>query len=516
MKRNVLLALLLIAVLGIGGYFIIREFTHRPVEATASEYYTCPMHPSVRSDRPGACPVCGMALVKKSSADKEDTTVSVGMAEVSMSSLQRVMANVSTVAVARSTITRTIDAVGVVSFSEKLQATVAARFRGRISMAHVNFTGQRVAKDEPLFDLYSPDLIVAQREYVLARERSSDSSSMTGEINRQMLASSEERLRTHFGVTPDQIAELASSGAVLENLTFHSPMGGTVLENNVREGMYVDEGMVLYKLADLSRVWIILDVYEQDLRFIRDGAEVEVRSDVYPGEYFLAKVLFIDPVVNDETRTIRVRLEAPNLHGKLKPNMYIRGSIQLPARKALVVPRQAVISTGRQNIVWVEVGPNRFTPRGVVTGITTESETEILEGLQEGELVAATGGYLIGSENSLSLPPGTASAPAPAPPAPPKRGGEHSSKVKPVDVQVDVDYGYEPDEVHVKAGIPVRLNFIRHEDSDCSREVVIKALNIRRELPKGKLVTIAFTPGSPGTIGFECGMGMLQGKIIVE
>jgi Cu(I)/Ag(I) efflux system membrane fusion protein len=404
----------------------------------------------------------------------------------------------------------------VVSFSEKLQATVAARFRGRINRVHVNFTGQRVAKDEPLFDLYSPDLIVAQHEYLLARERSTDSSSMTGGINRQMLASSEERLRVHFGLTPDQIAEIASSGGVREYLTFHSPMGGTVLEKNVQEGMYVDEGMVLYKLADLSRVWIILDVYEQDLRFIREGAEVEVRSDVYPGEYFLAKVLFIDPVVSAETRTVRVRLEAPNLHGKLKPNMYIRGSIRLPSRKALVVPRQAVISTGRQNIVWVEVGQNRFRPRGVVTGITTASEIEILEGLNDGERVAATGGYLIGSENSLSLPPGASSAAAPAPPILPKLGEEHSSKLKPVDVRIDVDYGYEPGEVHVKAGIPVRLNFIRHEDSECSREVVFKALNIRRELPKGKLVSIEFTPGSPGTIGFECGMGMLQGKIIVE
>jgi membrane fusion protein, copper/silver efflux system len=516
MKRNVVLVVLLITVLATGAYLVIREFTHRPDQLSESEYYTCPMHPVVRSDRPGACPVCGMALVKKSSDSRQDTTVSAGLAEVSMSSLQRVMANVSTVAVARSTITRTIDAVGVVSFSEKLQATVAARFRGRINKVYVNFTGRRVAQDEPLFDLYSPDLIVAQREYLIARERSSDSSSMTGDINRQMLTSSEERLRIHFGLTPGQIREVASSRAVREYLTFHSPVGGTVLEKNVQEGMYVDEGMVLYKLADLSRVWIILDIYEQDLRFIREGAEVEVRSDVYPGEYFLAKVLFIDPVVNGETRTIRVRLEAPNLHGKLKPNMYIRGSIQLPSRKVLVVPRAAVISTGRQEIVWVEVGQNRFEPRGVTAGITTASETEILEGLNEGERVAATGGYLIGSENALSLRPGTSSVSAPVFPTPPKLGPRHSPKLKPVDVRIDVDYGYEPEEVHVKAGIPVRLNFIRHEDSDCSREVVFKTLNIRRDLPKGKSVTVEFTPSSRGTIGFECGMGMLQGKIIVD
>jgi Cu(I)/Ag(I) efflux system membrane fusion protein len=520
MMKKVLVPLAVLVVLVVAGYLVVDQFRLRHRQATellqGEEYYTCPMHPSVRSDRPGACPVCGMALVKKSSLAGKDTTGAAGLTDVSLSPVQRVMANISTVPVVRSVITRTIDAVGVVSFAEPLQATVAARFRGRIGRLHVSYTGQRVEKGKPLFELYSPDLITSEREYLLARQRTTDSSALTADINGQMLASVEERLRIHFGLTLDQIRDLASRGTVRESLTFYSPIAGTVLEKTVQEGIYVDEGTVLYKLADLSTVWILLDVYEQDLRFIRSGADVVVRSDTYPGELFTAKVTFINPVVNQETRTTQVRLEAPNLHGKLKPNMYVHGSIQLVTKDALVVPRPAVLSTGKQSVAWIEVAKNRFEPREVITGITTATQIEIVEGLSEGDLVAASGGYLIDSESSLSFPPGPRTGPATKRLHTPALGGDGASKRKAMEVRIDVDYGYDPEVIRVKAGIPVRLLFIRHENSECSREVVFKDLNIRRELPTGKLVAVEFTPTSTGEIGFECGMGMLRGKIIVE
>lgn len=473
--------------------------------SVAAEYYTCPMHPSVRSDRPGACPVCGMALVKKSSLVQGAPADTVAVSGVTLSPTQRVLANISTAAVQRRTLTRELHAVGLVTFAEPLQATVAARFRGRIERLHVNFTGQRVRRGEPLFDLYSPDLISAEREFLLGLEAAGANASGDN-LQTQLLQSTRERLKVHFGLTEGQIAKIERDRLLLHTVSFHSPLSGTVLEKGVQEGDFIDEGMVLYKLADLSTVWVILELYEQDVRFIRTGMVVSISTDAYPGEVFRGHVTFIDPVLNPESRTVRVRVESTNPLGKLKPNMYVRGSVKVTVPDAVVVPTSAVLATGRKSVVWVEIRSNVFEPRAVTIGAAGGPFTQILSGLQAGESVAVTGGFLIDSESALS-----------APSAAPEAQHVHDSTQPAAtnDIEIVVEGRYFPDVVHVQVGQPVRLRFTRKEESRCTDEVVFKTLGIRRSLPAWQSTTIEFTPSGEGEIPFECGMGMVHGKVVV-
>jgi Cu(I)/Ag(I) efflux system membrane fusion protein len=519
MKKTPII-LTLCGILLLGGAYVL---THRPGsshtspagDSTDSEtaVYTCPMHPSVRTDRPGACPICGMALVRQSRSADASAGEIAALRSVSLSPSQRVMTNISTIESRRQTIAHDISAVGVVAFAEPRQATVAARFGGRIERLYVNSTGQIVKQGEPLFALYSPDLITAEQEYLLAREGTrggADSSAST--MNHQLLESARERLLLRFGLTSPQIDQLRESGRVGSAAIFTSPISGTVIRKDVQEGQFVQEGTILYELADLSRVWVLLDVYEQDIRFVKVGNEVTLTAPAYPGERFRGRVVFVEPVVSAETRTVRVRLDVPNPFGKLRPNMYVSGTITVRKDNAIAVPRQSVLNTGRQSVVWVEVVKNGFEPRTVTTGIVGETFVEILSGLRGGERVAATGGFLLDSESALSAPSSDESVSS----APVSHGERARAGENWTDVEIRVDGGYFPEVAHVKAGLPVRLHFTRIDSSECTREVVFKSLGIRRELPTGKTTTIEFTPGEVGEIQYECGMAMLEGKIIVD
>lgn len=489
-----------------------------PHKAETADYYTCPMHPSVHSDRPGACPICGMALVKKSAmaGNAGDTA---GLRKVSLSPTQRIVANVTTVSAVRRPLSTEINAVGVVAPPEPSQATVAARFRGRIERLFVNTTGQKVRKGEPLFELYSPDLISAERDFVLASEavKVSPSGEANGNMQKKLLDASRDRLRIHFGFTDAQIARLTESGQITNSATFFSPISGTVLQKDVQQGMYVDEGMTLYQLADLSTVWAYLDVYERDLHMVKPGQAISVTTDAYPGKMLHGRVTFIDPVVNPGTRTVRVRTEFQNGEGLLKPNMFIRAHLSASSGPAVVVPQSAVLSTGPRTVVWVEVQPNQFEPRDVVLGAADSGQVEILSGVHEGEVVAQTGGFLIDSESALQQP--TAAAPHDAHKVGEdhtQSGHAHTGAPKESKVRIVVDGQYTPEVVHVRRNIPVTLEFVRNDKGACTSEVVFADLNMRRALPEGKTTTIELPPQEPGEIHFTCGMGMLHGTVVVE
>jgi len=357
------------------------------------EYYTCPMHPSVISDHPGACPVCGMALVKKS-APPSEVAHSTEEGHVHISASERIAANVSTVRAARRMVSSRVAATGAVAFAEPLQAIVPARFRGRIERLFARSTGTVVRSGDPLFSVYSPDLITAEREYLLSK--SSDAGS--GDL----LSASASRLKDHYGLTEAQISELAASGHTHSTITYYSPISGTVIEKNLQEGQYVDEGTALYRLADLRRVWVIAEVYEKDLRYVKVGQAAEVRADAFPSDTFAGRVSFVEPVLNGETRTARVRVELDNRQGKLKINMYAALEIEGASHQGLVVPRSAVLFTGGRPLVWVEGSPGHFQKRGVELGVTSESSVEVVSGLEEGEMVASSGGFLIDSESQLA------------------------------------------------------------------------------------------------------------------
>jgi len=371
------------------------------------EYYTCPMHPSVVSDKPGVCPICGMTLVKKSGATPPRDGAELGGAlppAVSLSPTQRVMADVATARAERRSIGREIGAVGVVDFAEPLRVKVTSHFSGRIEKLHAAYTGESVRKGQPLYDIHSPELYAAERELLLAAQAMRSPGARADSNRRLMLDATMERLHLHFGMTHEQIHALADSGRPDDTVTVFSPITGTVMSKLIQEGQYVEEGSVLYDIADLSRVWIYLDIYEKDLRFVHIGTPVRIRTEAWPGEEFDGTVTFIDPVVNSETRTVRVRSEFANAGGRLKPQMYVEAQLRAPSAGALVVPASAVMSTGRRNIVWVEAAANAFEPREVRVGVASGGFVEITAGLREGESVVTSGGYLLESESQLRSP----------------------------------------------------------------------------------------------------------------
>jgi hypothetical protein len=275
------------------------------------------------------------------------------------------------------------------------------------------------------------------------------------------------------------------------------------------EGQYVDEGTLLYEVADLSVVWIYFDVYEQDMRFVQRGQNVAFSTDSYPGEQFTGRVTFVDPVMNPDTRTARVRTEAKNPNGKLKPQMFVQAVFSVLIPPSLVVPRSAVLSMGIRTVVWVEVATNAFEPRVVTTGAGDSELIQILSGLNEGESVASTGGYLIDSESNLQLPISEQSKPTAHTHADsaPGRVEEFSIRVK---------GQYRPDTVRVHQGSLVRLSFYRGEESRCTEEVMFKDFNIRRTLPAWKTTIIELHADKQGTFRFQCGMNMVHGMLIVE
>jgi len=366
------------------------------------------MHPSVVSDRPGACPVCGMALVRKTVQHKIESGTMKAIRRVTLSPTQRVLANISTVHVERRTLTKEMSAVGIIEIAEPLQATVAARFRGRMEKLFVNTTGATVKQGQPLFELYSPDLLSAEQEFLLVfeamtrAEAAGDSQTVAGQS--PLLRAIRNRLRVHFGMLESQIEELQRTREIKSSVRFFSPIHGTVLQKNVVEGQYVDEGMVLYQVADLSRVWAYFDVYEQDVRYIQVGQSIQMTTEAYPGERFAGRVTFIDPVISEETRTARVRTELSNPFDKLKPKMFVTAHWQVPIVRALVVPISAVLFTGKRTLVWVEVSENTFEPREISVGTSAQGYYVVLNGLKEGDVIAATGGYLLDSESTLQQP----------------------------------------------------------------------------------------------------------------
>ena len=499
-----------------------------PAEAhEGSTYYTCPMHPSVHKDKPGACPVCGMALVKKSAQMEMGDGNLAGLKTISLSPTQRVMANVTTAIVERKTLKKEMNVVGVVDFAEPNYLHISMRFSGRLDKLYLTYTGQSVRKGDPVADVYSPEAISAQQEYLLAlesQEQLKNASESVAAGSADLLGEAKQKL-LRWGFTEEQLKTLKETRQVNRLVTIHSPMSGTVMKKNVDPQHYSNMGEDIYDVADLSTVWIYLDMYEKDIRFVKVGQSVRITTESYPNETFTGRVMFIDPVLNADTRTVRVRTEFANPAGKLKPNMYVKASITVPSARSLVVPASSIMATGKRTVVWVEVQPDMFEPRDVAIGTTTETYAEVVDGLSEGERVAETGGFLIDSESALRQP---------------AESGGHASHIEKTQAVAEpfarpseyfkatekhaennetgilVKGRYTPEVIHVKAGAPVTLHFYRDEDADCTNEVVFESLGIRRRLPARETTTIVFTPRDTGEIAFSCGMGMVRGKLIVE
>jgi Cu(I)/Ag(I) efflux system membrane fusion protein len=339
--------------------------------------------------------------------EEEEAPEGANVLRVSVEKIQRL--GVKTAPVETTDIARTVRSVGIVEADERRLYTVTLRFDGFIEKLHVSATGQAVTRGQPLFELYSPDLVSAQREYLTAR--GTEAALSRGEPwlqsgMKNLTDSSLERLR-NWGISDTELASLEKSGKVLHALTVRSPAAGTVLEKSAVAGARILAGETLFRIADLSQVWIIAEVYEQDIGLIQPGQTVRASLEAYPGRSFQGKVGFIYPTLNPSTRTVRVRVELPNPEGLLKPLMYAQLEIGTGTHRALAVPRSAVLESGRCTLVLVERGEGRYEPRPVKPGIRGEELIEILEGLHEQERVVVSANFLIDAESNLKAAVGS-------------------------------------------------------------------------------------------------------------
>ena len=395
--------------------------------------YTCGMHRQIIQDQPGKCPICGLTLVpvkKNTSANvNASPTRANGQRKIKYYKSTMMLGEVSQTArkdsmgmdmvpvyegeeegaainvdpgtvqkmgvriapVTKGPLRRVIRTVGTVEFNETALADVTTRFSGFLEKLYVDSTGQEVRKGEPLFEIYSPELYSAQNEYVLALNSSG-----------ALKASAKQKLKL-YDISEDQIAELEKTRQPRRTLSIAAPIDGVVVEKMAVQGQRAEAGMKLYRLADLSIVWVQSQIYEKDLAYIKLGQEAEVSLSYLPDRKFRGRVTYVYPTVDEKTRTARVRMEFHNPGFFLKPGMFATVAIRAELDpRVLLVPDTAVLRSGETNTVFVALNGGRFAPRTVTLGPRSENNTyQVLSGLDEGERVVTSGQFMLDSESQL-------------------------------------------------------------------------------------------------------------------
>jgi len=419
--------------------------------------YTCSMHPQVVQDHPGNCPICGMKLVpvRKNEASTSKDRQSSGnrkiryykstmlLGEISQTPRKDSMGmdmvpvyegeeksqtinvdpvtvqkmGVRTAPVVKGPLRRVIRTVGAIDYNETALADVTTKFKGWIENLYVDSTGKQVRKGEPLFDIYSPELYTAQNEYVLALNQGGAGG---------LRSSARQKLKL-FDISEDQIAELEKTRQPQRTLRVNAPIDGIVVEKMAVKGQMVDAGMKLYRLADLSIVWVQSQIYEQDLALLKLGQEAEVSLSYLPDRKFRGRITYIYPTVDEKTRTAKVRMEFHNPGLFLKPGMFATVEIQAELEpEALLVPDTAVLRSGDKNTVFVALDGGKFEPRTVTLGARSEGDQiQVLSGLNEGERVVTSGQFMLDSESQLREAIQKMLAPAATPSATPHEHAEH-------------------------------------------------------------------------------------------
>ncbi len=377
---------------------------------TPEQLYTCPMHPQVLEKEPGQCPICNMDLVPVESGEEPADGEHAGdggkpRVRVSPAFLQNFA--VRTVKAERGSIPVEIRTVGSLRFNEKGIVTVNTKYAGWLEKAHINYVGETVEKGRPLFEVYSPELVTAQKEYLAAAdyvERISGGGRPDAvERARDLLAAAEERLRW-WDVSAGEVAELRRSGSVTRTLKVLAPASGVVIEKmgDSLEGMRLTPGMTVFKIADLATIWADVEIFEDQMRYVHLGQTAQITADAYPGSRWSGKLIYLDPVVDQKTRTLRASVEIANRDGRLRPEMFVNVDIRPVAAAGVVtVPAEVVLHTGRRSLVVVQPEPGLFEPREVELGAAGEGRQEIRSGLEAGETVVASSQFLIDSESSL-------------------------------------------------------------------------------------------------------------------
>jgi len=398
-------------------------------------YWTCGMHPSVKENEAGKCPICNMDLVPVFSEAEEDSAETVMNEEVQIriSPAAARLARVSTAEVTRRKLVKSIKAPAVIDYDETGNVVISARFGGRVEKLYADYTGMEIEKGDPLAMIYSPELISAQKEFLL----SSDPGLYTSARRKLLL----------WGINERQITELKERGGIREALVIHATASGRLIHSEIRQGSYFKEGDPLFHLSDISTVWAIADLFEDEIELVREGMKVRLEMESLPGESREGSVSFVDPFVTNRFRTIKVRAEFDNRDELLRPGMYATMSIDVPlygssrsrtetgmdmdysdhaahsdkseeasemkehahAGEAaemqsgvLVVPKGAVINTGTRTVAFVEKKEGVYLLRNLTLGYSAEGYYVVLDGLQEGERVVEKGSFLIDSQSRLT------------------------------------------------------------------------------------------------------------------
>ncbi len=461
--RLILIALLLLAFAS--GYFFSGDSSstannHGHTSDATSSVWTCSMHPQIQQPQFGQCPICGMDLIPVSDEDDGD----LGERELKLSPAAIKLAAIQVAPVERKFVATEVRMNGKVAYDETRLRDIAAYVPGRIDRLYVDFTGTTVRNGDHLADLYSPKLISAQEELLQAKKALSGLSENAApgirESAENTLAAVREKLRL-LGLTKQQIRNIESRNAHSDRLTIYSPISGVVIKRNVSEGMYVQTGTRIYTLADLEKLWILLDAYESDLEWLRYGQSVEFSTKAYPGEVFSGIISFIDPVLNPQTRTVKVRVNITNPSGKLKPAMFVRavvksrltasGKVMDPqlsgkwispmhpeivkdnpgdcdvcgmklvraetlgytttsektANTPLVIPATAPLRTGQRAVVYVASRDREgvFEYREITLGPRSGDYYVVFDGLQENELVVTHGNFKLDSDLQIRAKP---------------------------------------------------------------------------------------------------------------
>jgi Cu(I)/Ag(I) efflux system membrane fusion protein len=332
----------------------------------------------------------------------EDAANSDGSLKISAEKIQKM--GVKAEPAKLQTLDKTVRASGRVEIDESRTYTVTAKFEGYIERLHVNTTGQPVGRGQPLFEVYSPELVSAQREYAIAAQGVGTLNEAGREAQsamKQLADSSLQRLK-NWDISEEQIKALAQSGNAKRTLTFRAPVNGIVTEKKAVQGMRFMPGDALYQIADTSSVWVQTDVFEQDIAAVGVGQKAKIKINAYPGEVFEGRIAYVYPTLKAETRTVPVRIELANPKGRLKPAMFAEVEIPVAGATSVVtIPNSAVIDSGSKQVVIVQLAEGRFEPRVVRLGQRGGEFVQVLEGIKEGEMVVSSANFLIDAESNL-------------------------------------------------------------------------------------------------------------------
>jgi len=368
---------------------------HEHPEAEAKEWI-CSMHPQIRQDHPGLCPLCAMDLIPVKTADTMSETID--SEAIVMSKEAAALANVATSVVSRKRPTMTVHLYGTVQVDERLTRSQVSHVSGRIEKLAVNFTGESIRKGQVIATVYSPDLLNAQQELLEAVKIQSSQPAL--------LAAAREKLR-QWKLTAEQIARIESTGVVSPQIDITANTQGIVLKKNVEQGDYVNAGGILYEIADLSSVWVLFDAYEADLPYLKKGDKVTFTIPAMPGKAFSGRIAFIDPILDKTTRTAKVRVETANPRQELKPEMYANAIIEASLKQQgdeIVIPKTAVLWTGKRSIVYVKQPDSdlpTFKLREIELGSSLGDSYVVLSGIAAGEEIVTSGTFSVDASAQL-------------------------------------------------------------------------------------------------------------------